>query len=506
MSSLYNQIFLNEGLVSGDFKFGFEFEFIAPEIDDLSYEDQGTQILYEFGEIDIQWQSGDVVHDVSLKHKDGERGYEYVSQPLVLSPRNISKIKKLLVSARALGYKTNASCGFHIHFSYPNMSEKDLFWVMCKMSEKYSIENNPFMHLGDDIEFFEDRYASYDILEELEFYIKHDSKTLEQRIEGLLENYNSSSDVFKIHEQGTLEWRGPRNFMHEDELISKTLKMVFALVKFIAYSVESTAIKLGDGTTLSKEQLYASLTRGLFKRKENVPIIKKIGPNTLKNISNYKGSMVYLRGIEMNELDMTSVSNNTILDFDKCKINKLILPPLDKGYYINSCDFGVLIVRGKNNLIEDIHKHTHISDTRIGRLVSSNVSIIQSKIDNAVVYGRATIDSSEVSGILASDYIVARGSGINEIRATLESKIWSSYIINRCSVNSIILNDFLAREIGIDNSQIKTLSLKNGEFELIAFKGGNISNLELVDLVGERVKIESKIKDKKIDNVKVKYT
>ena len=89
--------------------------------------------------------------------------------------------------------------------------------------------------------------------------------------------------VFRIHPQGTLEWRGPRNFLNEegDNLDLQNLydlfKNLYKLTQFISNSLNKKFIEI-NGEMISKQEIMKNILsqpKGISVLKLNSDVEKK---------------------------------------------------------------------------------------------------------------------------------------------------------------------------------------------------------------------------------------
>ena len=166
------------------------------------YSDLEKEFSQYFGE-DI-----DVYEDSSLS----EGGFEFPTPPMNLTPLNIKKCIDFLDSLDKSQFKiyTNSSCGFHVHFSFPSISKEDMAWILCHVALDSKLQNELMFFttsFGNEFDFF-NHYASTDFLQDIESAIKtHDWEELSVWLN------NEKYRVLRLHPQGTIEWRGPRDFL-----------------------------------------------------------------------------------------------------------------------------------------------------------------------------------------------------------------------------------------------------------------------------------------------------
>ena len=214
---------LLESLLKSEFKFGFELEgyigksiikkysdvFDVADLDQI-YNDLRKYFAQYFGSSNI-----DVHFDSSLNASNG--GFEFPTPVMSLTPLNIQKCIKFLYSLRTDKFKiyTNKDCGFHVHFSLPNMNEQDMAWILCNISLDDNLSQllTKFISNNKSFNFFNKFYADTDVLKKLKKYILS-----EKWNDVSLYLDNSKYNILRLHPQGTIEWRGPRNFLNSSNL------------------------------------------------------------------------------------------------------------------------------------------------------------------------------------------------------------------------------------------------------------------------------------------------
>lgn len=163
--------------------------------------------------------------------------FEWGSPIIPFNPKNINKIYKFLSSLKDIGVKTNDSCGFHTHISYEDMTRDDAKWILfCIANDETLLDEVSYLRVPGEspVEFF-GHYATSKWFDELKAH-------------GNLKNWNfreNTDDKYlqiRMHPgAGTLEWRGPRNFINDGskpQLIKEYLMKVWKLVLKIGKLVD----------------------------------------------------------------------------------------------------------------------------------------------------------------------------------------------------------------------------------------------------------------------------
>lgn len=278
---------LQEKYLHGEFKFGFELEaYVNPyqiptipesdywnEIDDFQDEDpndywnmgkviesmwdtesyqEELEGLYKFDDVkeeakkcinkyfpeEADWiikPSSGVCYDGSL----GLCGFEWPSPTMKFTPSAIAQCIHLLTHLQDESIETDEKCGFHVHISSPSMTLEEAKWIVMNiaMSDEYIT----LLTIFDDVDYYGEFFGSYakkDFLYKLrESFENNDFDNLKLLLD------NEKYRVLRIHPQGTLEWRGPREFIGEN---TKAIKDFFVRL----YSVISMFIEIMEKQTI----------------------------------------------------------------------------------------------------------------------------------------------------------------------------------------------------------------------------------------------------------------
>ena len=238
---------LLETLLRSEFKFGFELEAYvsnwseyAEYNGEYAYDDETGEYVedddYQYSDEDIDYDTlyeelsalfsktfGDDV-EVEGDGSLGMGGFEFPTPPMTLTPINIKKCIEFLYNLpnNRFGIYTDESCGFHTHISFPKMSKEDMVWIICHIALDPKLQDELISFktsTGDEFDFF-GKWATTDFLQDIESAIKtHDWAELSKWLS------NEKYRVIRIHPQGTIEWRGPRNFLNKHNL--NTIKEFF---------------------------------------------------------------------------------------------------------------------------------------------------------------------------------------------------------------------------------------------------------------------------------------
>src|ERR1700691_5275823 len=196
----YQEI-IDEAVTLREFTFDFE--------DQCFMKDEDIDNDNLFDSLPIKFE---ITDDESLKSTSRiKKGVELVSEVLTLNPSNIIKSKQCIIQLLKQGCFTNNTCGFHIHYSYNGMDYNEICWLLIVLST-----NNEYRKLFSefkDIYFINEKHADDEFLDEIRNIITYYSEgTRTHEIISILGN--EKYRLLRIHPSGTLEWRGPRNFMN----------------------------------------------------------------------------------------------------------------------------------------------------------------------------------------------------------------------------------------------------------------------------------------------------
>lgn len=258
---------LLEKYLASQFKFGFELEaFLKDGYTDVDYDADNyvegvvTEIIasdFNFKEDEIE-----IKGDGSLSpDENDDYAFEWATPIMTFTPANLSRcINGLDTVLNSEGIYTNDTCGFHIHLSFPNMSDEDIIWVLSQLA----VDNEFLSRLTyfKGIEFLDEEYANIDFIEDIGDYIKSGMYSYIARY-FTTEKYRA----FHIHSQGTLEWRGPRNFLNDGdiELIHEYIKKTYRVILTIAKILKADSWE-GRGVKLNRKEFEKEVsTKGEFE-------------------------------------------------------------------------------------------------------------------------------------------------------------------------------------------------------------------------------------------------
>ena len=283
MKKTLNEKLLEENLLRSDFTFGFELEGCASydyydsysneysEYDSPEYDlerHNGNEVTGELAKAiddnlnklmnaDVskdRLKYGEIENDVSIEpDNDDDYTFEWASPVLECTPYNFNRVIKMLSSLESIGIYTNESCGIHHHLSYKGITEREMIWIYVNLC--MDTEFRDFMSTVDGYELTSSEWASSSTLDDIAEAIKEKNYT---RVLRALSD--DKYRLFRIHPYGTIEWRGPRNFLDSNDF--KIIKDFYK--KFNTYInkvIEYQDNKVIFGTDITKKEFFDNLVK-----------------------------------------------------------------------------------------------------------------------------------------------------------------------------------------------------------------------------------------------------
>ena len=294
---------LQEAL-SGEFTFGFELEAICkrPMGDNFrlppygAYKDSsnpqtGGSVTDVKKDLDSYFGIGTIEKDGSLSSRNDDWTFEYGSPKINFNPMNMKKLYNMLIDLDKLDIYTNNTCGFHIHFSYPDITRNDIAWIICCIAIDERLKSDLFvLEAGSsEITLFNWQYASIDFLERIKKYIEEEDFG---SVSDLLSN--EKMRVFRIHPQGTLEWRGPRGFLNaKDPTIIKA--MIQKIYNFVLKLSKLSQVNTYEykGIKINKKDLLSEINTGNIDFNSDIEKLKKEKLENIKKILEDKPNIIF---------------------------------------------------------------------------------------------------------------------------------------------------------------------------------------------------------------------
>jgi len=341
---------------------------------------------------------GSTHHDGSVKnYKDGYQSFEYASPIFKYTPLNVLKVKKFLKSLKSFDFAVNDTCGFHTHISYKGINEIDVLWILCFIAsnEDYIKEFNTLFVNGERIEFSNPRYANTLFLYDI-------NKSLQEK------NYSTLCDllttskyrVLRIHPQGTLEWRGPRNFINVDDGVEKYFEKLYKIIDIMCQALNTKKI-----FGLSRHELFSNISSKSiihYKTKEFTPnskLLKRFNTygiltdfvnekfdksfgKSLDNLSNI------LNFIKKNPLELCNENYEPILQYILTHLSTSEIEEMIKTIKNKNKDIPLILQRGlvNNNsyMIKYVDKKyfSSLHNGQINNIISNIGSLDDEIVDN----------------------------------------------------------------------------------------------------------------------------
>jgi hypothetical protein len=294
--------FITEKLLHSEFTIGFELE--------AFYALTGSERVLG-GEETLDLIKGNIVKELSnyIPTQGSKFSDEYSLKPPKNSKHffpfewnspvmnfNIETAKTLLnlfSNIDKLKIRTNQSCGLHFHIAFPHITDDDMIWLTTKLAIDQEMRHKITKFEG--FNFLSKQYAKDDYLNEINHCLKH-------KMWGMLTNMLSEEKyrILRMHPQGTLEWRGPRNFLNKpDQQITK--EFIILLWKFVSWLSKTLDENEIDGIT--KKEFFQNIkqTNKLLPIITNKDLIEKIrdNPKLLQKITNRKAIVSILTELGM---------------------------------------------------------------------------------------------------------------------------------------------------------------------------------------------------------------
>jgi hypothetical protein len=329
--------YLIEKYLLGEFQIGFELEAILEA--KLKQTDKAVQgeysYFYHYGRNENYIPSKKMDNFISFTNKsignseftydgtiladnDGDIAFEMKSPVFEYNPKNILSIKNYLKSLPSKKVYTNASCGFHVHISFPRLNSEDMIWLFFNMVlDKTFTDNyiNKFI-TNDDIEisFISDEMASASWQEKYRKLLT--TAITSDNFNNLYKAMKSESKEkwynIRLHPQGTIEFRGPREFMDNYDIsnIDSFFNHITTIIKWFSNVLSKNEMKVGN-EIISKKDFFNKLylnkpalnkisktdSNKHFSQEQDktiIPEIKKIAPWLFNSGVKFKNALIYI--------------------------------------------------------------------------------------------------------------------------------------------------------------------------------------------------------------------
>lgn len=431
--------------------------------DDIDYNDLCNYFdnIIESYCSDCSTSNSEVHDDGSLHPNYDEYSFEYATPVFKTLPLEYSGFCKFLEEILSKGFFTTSACGFHHHLMYKGMNERDCIWIYCNLAMDENFIN--FTKNFDDFSLYSSSWARDDAFRGIRKYIK------ENNFYNVLDYLSTEKyRLFRIHPQGTLEWRGPRDFLNYG--IIKIIKKFYfqhlpvIINKFIEYNRSNILY----GTNLTKEEFFNKLKEA---QKDKPDYYKEnLGNNEF--IKNDEGTY-------RNKNKNPNIEKNK--NIDKDTINKIWEKLLNKPSIF------VKLVKGNNPLLSQLLKMENIKYQYFSKIIESVVPdyllglslkefsnrIINTFIKNGFALDSIIDPSSYIGSIVTKylDYNISKEDLISYINNSSGIKLKILYMK---LLKDNLINIREAEEILYNNLNDILPNINSGDLLKIKFNSNDI--------------------------------
>lgn len=419
---LLNEKYIKEKYLLSDFKFGFELECCIQ----AGKKDKALSGLTAlFGSKSLFGSDG----SIRREHPD-DITLEMKSEVYQMLPTNMNKVIQGLSKLNDIGVYTNNSCGFHVHLSFPNYSREDAAWIILNIAANEEFKTKILKF--NSIQFFDKKFAKADFLKIIKNILididelRTKEKDTKEAFNKLNELLNSSKyRTFRIHPQGTIEWRGPRDFLNKPNLqeIKDFFQLFIDFINFIREILDKNKI---SNYNFTKDDLNLIELENISMPKDDDRKFfkKQDGRISTMFVSKYKDSIEYMKDVNVSikENNMWLISSGTFRFKDNKEIKDIeFIPGNGKQIKINGGKFKNAIF-GENVYFKDIS----VDSSKI-----NSSFCISSKINNCIVNSNTILTSSEITNSHIVFLQMSNCKIINsELRPIKDSSVQSSEFTN----------------------------------------------------------------------------
>ncbi len=392
--------FLLESVLLSEFTFGFELEACVDpntirikvpnrkwenDLDEFELNDNRLYVYFDkpdlFKKLKKEF-SKTFGNDINIIHDDSlnANGFEFPSPTMNITPLNIKKTINFLSSLKKSKFKihTDDKCGFHIHLSLPTLTLEDCIWLVCHLSLNEEMINELTslkIENGKIIDFYNPKYTDIKYLKELKKSIEDSDY---QKIIDILNDGNEKHRILRIHPQGTLEWRGPRNFLNSENIqdIKLFFNKIIKITKWISLTLENKDILgINKSTFFNILKSYNEDIIMYDFKKNNKSIEKFINnPKLLSKISSISFKKASSLIDDLYHYDNYKKFNNLLTDIKYIKLNPnilasiLIYEPIFYKYCVQNLPINELFSSGYKGPISTIISELKFNDKEIIQL------------------------------------------------------------------------------------------------------------------------------------------
>lgn len=476
-----------------DFKFGFEFEALYPHPNLISTQAEHDEVLHNLANglsaIDPIWKNGKIVPDGSVRTR-GEIGnflpFEYNSPILTFNSATVKKVIDFLdITRDSLGIVVNKTCGFHIHLSFPDITSQDLYWAICQLSIDPIFFNKITNFKG--IPFYSDQYAPLD-------KFKFIATTIRSESYAKLYDYvdDKKYNMFRIHPQGTLEWRGPRLFMTSHSNIISFFKLLKDLILYIRKSLDKQYLN-----TLSRDGFNSIVANKKVHDKYTEGDLKLVQLNLIKNLSD-DGKV----SLDDDELLVSGGVFSSKTSFEKINFENVVI----KDGTFNTCEFTNCVIdmgsfRDCSFFKSDNSHEIILNDGEFDNCLIYNAIINNGAFSNSSFYQTNNLGSTFNNGTLLIGNEFSDSVEWVDGHWTPYSKVFdrnmivsSKYGKIKSNMSPLLFNELVAKSKASDfDKNFKTL-----DAEVLKHSGENSIMTNIMDFIADNP-IQSFFKDKRMN-------
>ena len=207
---------------------------------------------------------GNIGSDSSVRPSPSKGGwaFEYATGVMQFSIKGALEVLRILYEELPdMNVYTNNTCGFHTHASLPYLTKEDAVWLICCISCDDEIQKELTELNKDDvkIDFYDTTYAGKSFYNDIyNGLLNKNYKKVSDIVSGL-NTYDDNGKYrnIRLHpEKGTLEWRGPRNFLNDNNynLIKEYIYKFYRVLQYYSKILNAKKWEKG-GIVITREEI-----------------------------------------------------------------------------------------------------------------------------------------------------------------------------------------------------------------------------------------------------------
>lgn len=212
---------------------------------------------------------GNIGSDSSVRPSPSKGGwaFEYATGVMQFSIKGALEVLRILYEELPdINVYTNNTCGFHTHASLPYLTKEDAVWLICCISCDDEIQKELTELNKDDvkIDFYDTTYAGKSFYNEIyNGLLNKNYKKVSDIVSGL-NTYDDNGKYrnIRLHpEKGTLEWRGPRNFLNDNNynLIKEYIYKFYRVLQYYSKILNAKKWEKG-GIVITREEINKNVS------------------------------------------------------------------------------------------------------------------------------------------------------------------------------------------------------------------------------------------------------